>query len=1095
MTGSEGESQHVRSLLAGEERDFLVRNNGDQIIGLYFSASWCGPCRRFTPNLVEVYNELLSRGNFEVVLISDDHDEEAFNGYFSKMPWLAMPFSDASDRDRLKKLFKVRGIPSLVIIDGATGKVLTVKGTSVVGDYGSGSYPFTPERLNECQEVEEEARRNQTLKSILVSGSRDFLVSNDGNKVPISELEGRMIGLYFSTSGYGRCAEFTLKLKQVYEELKRRGEGLEIVLISLDDEEQSFDRDFKGMPWLALPFLDQTYEKLIRYFELQAIPTLVIIGKDGKTLHSNAAELIEEHGMEAYPFSSEKLAWMAEIEKAKREAQTLESLLVSGELDYVIGKDGVKVPVSELVGKNILLYFSASRCAPCRAFLPKLVDAYHKIKAKDTAFEVIFISSDTDEASFDGFYAGMPWLALPFGDDRKKSLGRTFKILGIPAMVAIGPSGRTVTDEAKELISRFGPDAYPFTDEKVKVLEAKLEEMMKGWPEKLKLALHDQHELNLTRRSTYICDDCEEEVSDWAYSCELCDFDVHPKCAFGMDDVKGGGPRRLRERKMRMKNSLMVKIENLNGKIIGLYFSASWCGPCRRFTPNLVEVYNELLSRGNFEVVFISDDHVEEAFNGYFSKMPWLAMPFSDASDRDRLKKLFKVRGIPSLVIIDGATGKVLTVKGTSLVGNYGSGSYPFTPERLNECQEVEEAARRNQTLKSILVSGSRDFLVSNDGNKVPISELEGRMIGLYFSTSGYGRCAEFTLKLKQVYEELKKRGESLEIVLISLDDEEQSFDQDFKGMPWLALPFHDQTCEKLIRYFELQALPMLVIIGKDGKTLHSNADGLIEEHGMEAYPFSSEKLAWMAEIEKAKREAQTLESLLVSGPSFRTCWEEYPPYFSASWCPPCRAFLPKLVDAYHKIKAKDTAFEVIFISSDTDEASFDGFYAGMPWLALPFGDDRKKSLGRTFKILGIPAMVAIGPSGRTVTDEAKELISRFGPDAYPFTDEKVKVLEAKLKEMMKGWPEKLKLALHDQHELKLTRRSTYICDDCEEEVSDWAYSCELCDFDVHPKCAFGKDDVKGGGAEEVEGKEDENEKQYDGMEGYVCDGDVCRKV
>ncbi|KAK1281230.1 putative nucleoredoxin 1 [Acorus gramineus] len=554
MAGGEGESHDVRSLLAGERRDFLVRNNGDQvkienlngkIIGLYFSASWCGPCCRFTPKLVEVYNELLSKDNFEVVFISSDRDEEAFNGYFSKMPWLAIPFSDALVRDSLKKLFEVRGIPSLVIIDGATGKVLTEDGTSVIKDYGSGGYPFTPERLNECKEAEEEAKRNQTLKSVLVSDSRDFLVSNDGNKVPVSELEGRMIGLYFSISEYGGCPEFTLKLKQVYKELKERGEGLEIVLVSLDNKEQSFDQDFKGMPWLALPFQDKTCEKLIRYFELQALPTLVIIGKDGKTLHSNAAELIEEHGVGAYPFSSEKLVELAEIEKARRDAQTLESLLVSGELDYVIGKDGVKVPVSELVGKNVLLYFSASWCPPCRAFLPKLVDAYHKIKAKDTAFELIFISSDRDEASFDGFYAGMPWLALPFGDNRKKSLTRTFKIEGIPSLVAIGPSGRTVTDEAKDLIARHGPDAYPFTDEKVKELEAKSEEMVKGWPEKLKLALHDEHELKLTRRRFYFCDGCHEEGQDWSYYCQLCDFDVHPKCAFGKDDAKGGGGKEV----------------------------------------------------------------------------------------------------------------------------------------------------------------------------------------------------------------------------------------------------------------------------------------------------------------------------------------------------------------------------------------------------------------------------------------------------------------------------------------------------------------------------------------------------------------------
>ena len=81
--------------------------------------------------------------------------------------------------------------------------------------------------------------------------------------------------------------------------------------------------------------------------------------------------------------------------------------------------------VTDLVGKNILLYFSAHWCPPCRAFLPKLVDAYHKIKAKDDAFEVIFISSDRDQASFDEFFSGMPWLALPFGDPRKASLSRT----------------------------------------------------------------------------------------------------------------------------------------------------------------------------------------------------------------------------------------------------------------------------------------------------------------------------------------------------------------------------------------------------------------------------------------------------------------------------------------------------------------------------------------------------------------------------------------------------------------------------------------------------------------------------------------------
>lgn len=151
---------------------------------------------------------------------------------------------------------------------------------------------------------------------------------------------------------------------------------------------------------------------------------------------------------------------------------------------------------------------------------------------------------------------------------------------------------------------------------------------------------------------------------------------------------------------------------------MGLYFSGSWCGPCRRFTPKLVELYQELASKGNFEVVFISSDRNDESFENYLSEMPWLAIPFSDLDTRKRLKDLFKVRGIPNLVIID-ENGHVSTEKGTRIVTEYGAVAYPFTPEKINFLKEEEEAAKQNQTLSSILVSSSRDYLITNDGKQV----------------------------------------------------------------------------------------------------------------------------------------------------------------------------------------------------------------------------------------------------------------------------------------------------------------------------------------------------------------------------------------
>ncbi|WCJ38449.1 DC1 domain-containing protein [Euphorbia peplus] len=541
-----GISHDVVSLLSSSDRDYLIRNNADQVkidslkgkkLGLYFSASWCGPCRQFTPTLVEVYDELVSKDDFEIVFITADEGDESFKEYFSKMPWLAIPFSDSETRDRLDQQFKVQGIPHLVIID-EHGKVSTEDGVEIIQEYGVECYPFTLERIKELKEQEEEAKRNQSLKSILVSQARDYLISHDGKKVRVSELEGKIVGLYFSLSSYKSCVDFTPKLAEVYEKLKVKGESFEVVLISLDDDEETFQQSFLNMPWLALPFKDKCQAKLIRYFELSTVPTLVVIGPDGKTLHTNVAEVVEEHGTEAYPFTPDKLAQLAEIEKEREAAQTLESVLVSGDLNFVIGKDGGKVLVSDLVGKNILLYFSAHWCPPCRAFLPKLIEAYNEIKEKDDAIEVIFISSDRDQPAFDEFFSTMPWLALPFGDPRKASLGRKFKVQGIPMLVALGPTGRTVTKEARSLIMIHGAAAYPFTEEHMKNIEAKYDEMVKGWPEKLKHPLHEEHELVLTRRMGFNCDKCDGEGNIWSFYCEECDFDLHPTCALKEDEGK-----------------------------------------------------------------------------------------------------------------------------------------------------------------------------------------------------------------------------------------------------------------------------------------------------------------------------------------------------------------------------------------------------------------------------------------------------------------------------------------------------------------------------------------------------------------------------
>ena len=115
----------------------------------------------------------------------------------------------------------------------------------------------------------------------------------------------------------------------------------------------------------------------------------------------------------------------------------------------------------------------------------------------------------------------------------------------------------------------------------------------------------------------------------------------------------------------------------LAGKKIGIYFSASWCPPCRAFTPQLVAAYNQLRTDGKpFEVVLVTSDQTEAAMEKYMKDydMPWVAVPFGDKRI-DELKKKFSVSGIPKLVVIDD-TGKTLSADARGQVMQKGASAF-----------------------------------------------------------------------------------------------------------------------------------------------------------------------------------------------------------------------------------------------------------------------------------------------------------------------------------------------------------------------------------------------------------------------------------
>ena len=105
-----------------------------------------------------------------------------------------------------------------------------------------------------------------------------------------------------------------------------------------------------------------------------------------------------------------------------------------------------------------------------------------------------------------------------------------------------------------------------------------------------------------------------------------------------------------------------VSADILEGKCVGLYFSASWCGPCRAFTPSLIKFRNK--HKAEFEVVLVGADGSSRAQANYMRKykMPWLAMQ-NQSPEAKEARQATGVKQIPALVILD-PDGKILSKDG-----------------------------------------------------------------------------------------------------------------------------------------------------------------------------------------------------------------------------------------------------------------------------------------------------------------------------------------------------------------------------------------------------------------------------------------------
>lgn len=116
----------------GERAPFQLRPETTHI-AYYYSASWCPPCRKSTPALVEEYQRMLSMDTMpvEIVLVCDDRTEAAMTGYIKKydMPWPAIEWGSRASTAS----YAAQSIPCLTLVERTSGKIIS-QGVGVSGE-------------------------------------------------------------------------------------------------------------------------------------------------------------------------------------------------------------------------------------------------------------------------------------------------------------------------------------------------------------------------------------------------------------------------------------------------------------------------------------------------------------------------------------------------------------------------------------------------------------------------------------------------------------------------------------------------------------------------------------------------------------------------------------------------------------------------------------------------------------------------------------------------------------------------------------------------------------------------------------------------
>lgn len=290
--------------------------------------------------------------------------------------------------------------------------------------------------------------------------------------------------------------------------------------------------------------------------------------------------------------------------------------------------------------------------------------------------------------------------------------------------------------------------------------------------------------------------------------------------------------------------------------------------------------------------------------------------------------------------------------------------------------------------MSEFLVSLLGERLVNSEKAEVDVQSLGSKLslVGLYFGCSLNGPCKQFNASLSEFYSKFKKSSENrdkLEIVFISSDQDQKHWQEFLQEMQWPALPFKEKHKKmKLWNRYKVTSVPSLVFLDAlTGKIVCRNGLLVVRDdpEGLE-FPWGPKPFGEVVAGPLIRSSGQVSDGSALEG-SFVGV------YFSAHWCPPCRSLSRVLVESYRTVKEAGQKFEIVFVSADRSEESFTQYFSEMPWVAVPYADEGRRSrLNRLYGIQGIPTLILLDTEGKVITRQGRvEVLNDLECRAFPW--------------------------------------------------------------------------------------------------------------